>query len=207
MSADVTAIGSKPGRDKPKCLMEADIAALTAWNRTHKRGLEPVATPVPERLTVALVALADRWPERFRAKVEISDGCWEWQAGKADGYGRYATGKNRESGSSIVITAHRAGWVMLYGEESVEGLVLDHRCRNRGCVRPDHLEPISYAENVRRGMQSNTGSGLCRAGLHPWIEGNILVEASGTRRCKPCCQAKERVRAQRRSGSRREGSK
>ncbi len=40
MSADVTTIGSKPGRDKPKCLMEADIAALTAWNRTHKRGLE-----------------------------------------------------------------------------------------------------------------------------------------------------------------------
>ena len=37
MSADVTTIGSKPGRDKPKCLMEADIAALTAWNRTHKR--------------------------------------------------------------------------------------------------------------------------------------------------------------------------
>ena len=49
MSADVTTIGSKPGRDKPKCLMEADIAALTAWNRTHKRGLEPAATPVPER--------------------------------------------------------------------------------------------------------------------------------------------------------------
>ena len=111
----------------------------------------------------------------------------------------------REDGKYQVIVGERRRRAAVHNVKTkVWGRDATLRCELRDS---QNATSISYAENVRRGMQSNTGSGLCRAGLHPWIEGNVLVEASGTRRCKPCCQAKERVRAQRRSGSRREGSK
>lgn len=65
--------------------------------------------------------------------------CWVWGGGLGDGgYGRASTG-----------LAHRAVWRSLRGPIA-DGLQLDHLCRVRECVNPDHLEPVTGKENVRR---------------------------------------------------------
>ncbi len=73
------------------------------------------------------------------------DGCWPW-LGKANsgGYG-LTTFKGR------TYRAHRAMYEVVVGPIP-EGLQLDHLCRNRACVRPSHLEPVTNWENTRRGV-------------------------------------------------------
>lgn len=72
-------------------------------------------------------------------------GCWEWQRAKdPSGYGRM-----RSDGSTRL--AHRVFYERANGPIP-EGLPLDHLCRNPSCVNPDHLEPVTPAVNIQRGV-------------------------------------------------------
>ena len=77
----------------------------------------------------------------------VSSGCWEWvgRTGK-DGYGSVGAARNSR-------LAHRVSYEWWMGDIP-DGLEIDHLCRNRACVRPDHLEPVTHMENVRRGWVS-----------------------------------------------------
>ncbi|HEX7349601.1 HNH endonuclease signature motif containing protein [Brachybacterium sp.] len=151
-----------------------------------KRGIAP-ALDAPSEVTDALLDVYASWPERFRSKVHMDAGCWEWlRSRQRNGYGRYGLGP-RGAGWAV---AHRVAYELTYGEIP-EGLVLDHLCGNAGCVRPDHLEAVAQVENVNRGAASNA-SGVCRAGKHQWVPQNIIVETSGARRCRPCRDDRER---------------
>jgi hypothetical protein len=70
--------------------------------------------------------------------------CWEWTGRTDQGYGRVSIGGRQ-------LRAHRVVYERLVGRVP-DGLVLDHLCRNRGCVNPDHLEPVTNEENIRRGV-------------------------------------------------------
>jgi hypothetical protein len=86
--------------------------------------------------------------ERFMAKVSARpDGCWQWM-GATDryGYGLSLFYGRRERKHM----AHRVAYEQFVGPIP-EGLVIDHLCRNKGCVNPDHLEPVTIGENVLRG--------------------------------------------------------
>ena len=82
--------------------------------------------------------------ERFMQKVSIStDGCWEWQASKNLGYGKFKyKGEMR--------LAHRVSYE-IFIKEIPSGLVVDHICYNRGCVNPDHLQLLTVKQNSSRG--------------------------------------------------------
>lgn len=73
--------------------------------------------------------------------------CWVWQmATNAKGYGRFTW--NGRLGQ-----AHRYFYERRFGPLD-PGLELDHLCRNHSCVNPDHLEPVTRAENARRGERT-----------------------------------------------------
>ena len=141
---------------------------------------------------------------RFWMKVDVAGdgGCWLWTAYRdREGYGRMAMGKQRE-GTFTMSAAHRLSYEMLVGPIG-EGLHIDHLCRVRHCVNPEHLEPVTCRENVVRGVgptAANAGKTHCKHG-HPFSPENTYVNGQQGRRCKTCVlriQAayKRRVRAQ-----------
>lgn len=86
--------------------------------------------------------------ERLLAKVSIPDHrpptCWEWQgAVDPNGYGRFHL-------DGRMLGAHRVAYLLIAGAIP-EGHDLDHLCRNRRCVRPSHLEPVTRQVNLLRG--------------------------------------------------------
>lgn len=90
---------------------------------------------------------------RLWAKVEKTDGCWNWKAMKdPNGYGRFYV-------KCKPIQAHRAVYLLAVGMFPTE-TILDHKCRNKGCVNPDHLRPVTNKQNGENvGMWSNNTTG------------------------------------------------
>lgn len=88
--------------------------------------------------------------ERFWSKVDRShpSGCWLWLgAPNAFGYGTFA--RTLAPGVQKRVLAHRHAYELLVAPIP-EGLTLDHLCERTICVRPDHLEPVTNSENLRR---------------------------------------------------------
>lgn len=116
---------------------------------------------------------------RFTDNVVVGDGCWEWMAAKTRGYGRFYM-RGQMPG------AHRVSYQMFVGPIP-DGLTLDHLCRNPGCVRFDHLEPVSNRENVLRGEGTSARHARqthCKRG-HKFDAANTYVHR-GKRYCRTC---------------------
>lgn len=133
--------------------------------------------------------------ERFWNAVmpEPMSGCWLWDgAYNNKGYGRLSVGSIAD-GSAGFAMAHRISFELHFGPIP-ESLELDHLCRNPSCVNPQHLEPVTHAENMKRGLlgnkETNVGARLnrekthCTRG-HPY-EGENLYQYGSHRHCKEC---------------------
>jgi hypothetical protein len=83
----------------------------------------------------------------LRWTVDPATGCHIWAGALSHGYG--AVGTNRHG----VFRAHRVAYEVTNGPIP-DGLQFDHRCRNRACISPAHLEPVTNAENTRRGAKA-----------------------------------------------------
>ena len=80
----------------------------------------------------------------LRARTIEADGCWVWQGGKRNGYGRVLIhGQARQ--------AHRVMYELVHGPVDPK-LHIDHLCRNRACINPEHLEAVTETVNIRRGL-------------------------------------------------------
>jgi hypothetical protein len=127
--------------------------------------------------------------DRLLEKLDISDGCWEWQGQRdSNGYGRITVG-SRTDGSITNSYVHIQVWIHTVGAVP-EGLVLDHVvCDNPACANPDHLEPKSRWANVARSATAATAINArkteCING-HPFDEGNTRYLKSGARACRTC---------------------
>ena len=125
---------------------------------------------------------------RFWSKVVPAGAldCWRWGASLNDGgYGQIMIG-NRP------LRAHRVAWELLRGDIPT-GLVIDHLCRNRACVNPWHMEPVTNEVNIERGNFRSTRrppKTHCPSG-HEYVGDNIRIGTDGYRSCRAC----ERKRA------------
>ena len=81
------------------------------------------------------------WP--FLEKIEKTSTCWLWKLSTdKDGYGQYGFGGK-------MVKAHRLSYQMFKGKIP-DNEEIDHLCRNRACVNPEHLESVKHAENMFR---------------------------------------------------------
>lgn len=131
--------------------------------------------------------------ERFWSRVDKSGECWIWTGGKSgNGYAQIRI-KYRK------VMVHRYAFETLVGPIP-HGLQLDHLCRNRVCVNPAHLEPVTARENT---MRSFSFSALNARKTHcPLGHAFDASWKSGVRGCKTCRRERARRRRARAAAAR-----
>lgn len=154
----------------------------------YARSLDPIARSALGRMGRAAQPTPST-VERFWPRVRKSEECWEWTGPRNNhGYGTL-----RHNGRDAL--AHRVSYELNIGPIP-DGLQLDHLCRNRGCVRPDHLEPVTNRENALRGEAPAIRirrSGACARGHEANAE-NRYYWPDGRSYCRVCERERERVR-------------
>ena len=133
-----------------------------------------------------------KWPrptieQVFWERANRARGCWLWSGQiNADGYGIL----RRRS-------AHRFAYELLIGKIP-DDCEIDHKCSNRNCVNPHHMEAVSHTENIRRSWKRGKCEGIrhrlgsmqaakthCANG-HKYSKENTRIDEAGRRRCKQC---------------------
>lgn len=135
---------------------------------------------------------------------EPNSGCWLWDGALSGvGYGVLNVGQAESGGGrSKIRYAHVLSYEIHKGVVP-EGLELDHICRTRSCCNPDHVEPVTHAENLRRGFHPKGAEHPLGAKTH-CPEGHVYDDSNTythtnkngktSRYCKKCTYARKHKR-------------
>lgn len=159
-----------------------DVNTETANEQTGKSAPKPIDFTLITKNDV----------QRFATKcsdVDPETGCIEWLAYRtAKGYGRFQWQRR-------MVYAHRFYFVIGYQRDIKPGMVLDHLCRNRGCVAPWHLKEVTNRENLladgsEHWSKRNAEKTHCERG-HLLSGENLRKDAlaRGRRKCRACHNA------------------
>lgn len=164
------------------------------WCRFHWQRWYRYGDPLVEKPT----RIVGNDEKRFWSKVDKATAapdhrpelgnCWKWVGGLNDsGYGLFHSGRAAD-GSRKHWLAYRWSFLQEHGSLPEGDMQLDHLCRNRPCVRPSHLEPVTPRENVLRGESpaaQQARQTACRNGGHP-----LRMGKDGKRYCPTCAREK-----------------
>jgi len=134
---------------------------------------------------------------RFLSKIQITNECWIPNLKKRkDGYTVFTIKRTKE------YFGHRLAYSIFKGD-LIDGLVIDHICRNKSCCNPDHLRQVTQSQNALENSESimatNKIKTHCKNG-HELSGSNLRLEKlsmgrSGfSRRCVTCTNARQRER-------------
>src|SRR3990167_3108856 len=155
--------------------------------------------PVHERFwpkvdkTGPIIVADETWPPN--APDPPGTPCWVWTAHVSkSGYGRFGA----ESRPIRIEYAHR--WAYEQGHGPIpKGLEADHLCRNPPCVRQDHIELVTHAENDRRGRSANAAKSHCKYGHEFTTRNTYRLKNGRARGCRECHLAAMRRQERRRA--------
>ena len=134
-------------------------------------------------------------------RIEKGTGCWTWlRAKNTHGYGHLKRNGRWHQ-------AHRLMFEEVYGPLP-HSYVMDHLCRHRDCINVDHLEPVTNAENLLRGIGKTSRQKLCKRGHDLTARENIYLQRRlrkgvfyTLRDCRLCKRIREKELRRARSGT------
>lgn len=118
---------------------------------------------------------------RLKARTVVSGECWIWTGATSNG----GYGQIQIAGITSPVATHRLAYEIWVGPIP-EGLHIDHLCRVRSCLRPEHLEAVTQAENNRRSFEFRLQGRCGRGHPHPL----------GSPQCKPCIREARHARSE-----------
>lgn len=180
---------------------------MDAKTTTEAQGLPEVQKPEvePEEIRVLHYigslseSKAAEVRKRLMAKIIKKDdaGCWIASGANVNGYLQFAISGLRSDGRVYGTTAHKASY-MAFGGVVARGFVVDHKCRNKHCINPDHLRALSQKDNILSGVSLaaiNSRKKTCKRG-HLLSGRNLAVtnwKGRISRQCRICRSMRQRL--------------
>jgi len=123
------------------------------------------------------------------SKIKKVNNCWIWQdkSINTSGYAQIKIQKKQ-------VLVHRLSYELFNGKLE-KNLVIDHLCRNKLCINPDHLELVTRKENILRGFGPtaiNSRKIACKKG-HSLTGYNLIIRKTGNRECRTCKNLRKRI--------------
>lgn len=135
------------------------------------------------------MSLVPRFAEKFIPVTE--SGCWLWTGYTCNkGYGIFWFDGGPRKAHRVAYEIHRG--------EIAEGMVIDHICRVRSCVNPDHMRVVTARENTFAGGSLAPAKKNAEKTCCPKCDGPFSKNSRGARICRPCLQKYFAARVQKR---------
>lgn len=118
-----------------------------------------INTVVSDKVWTPVLCEISTFPRRFTSKVRVDQvsGCWNWisSTGGAPGFPQHVYGRYWPNATTrFCQIAHRFAYEFATLAKIPAGLELDHRCENKLCVNPAHLQLVTHQENCKRRKRS-----------------------------------------------------
>jgi len=145
----------------------------------------------PRNRNYKIIPPFDRFMQKF--KVNPKTGCWIWTGTYDDkGYSQLFLKQEKITRKATKISGHRFSYLTLKGKIP-PGMQIDHICRTRGCVNPEHLRLVTPRENVLLGIgpAAEHASKVACVNGHPFTIENTYVWKGKFRKCRECRRIKQ----------------